>query len=187
MVPSLCVSQAGREGPEHQPSSPPDALLRRRWLFCGVVVVMVWSERPANEGCVACINCCLFASSRQSQGLPGRRTNYKAKSKRCPAPPPSHMSPLIPEETGWGSRTPWVAARPANHSHTIEWVSHYTLVCWGRFPGHRGRPGGRPASIACRAARARCLNRSPRVLGGRRGLVRVPHPALGRGSLTPLV
>ena len=46
--------------------------------------------RPANHSTM-CITC-QFASSRQSQGLPGR-CDYKSKSKRRPAPPPCPICP----------------------------------------------------------------------------------------------
>jgi hypothetical protein len=47
-----------------------------------------------------------FASSRQSQGLPGR-CDYKSKSKRHPAPPPCPICPhSMPKRPGCGSRTP---------------------------------------------------------------------------------
>ncbi len=139
--------------------------------------------RPANHSPM--YTTCQFASSRQSQGLPGP-PNYFAKSERALGMASRDVPTRCRRGRVVAAARPCHYRQPAHHSHTIGWVSSYTLVCWVPISRRcRGRTGGRSASIAPRLAAF--LNQSPRVCGRRRGFPSRPiHPALGRWSLSRL-
>jgi len=48
--------------------------------------------------------------------------------------PPLMRPHSIAEDAGWWQPRTCLGARAAHHSHTIEWVSNYTLCAGSRFP-----------------------------------------------------
>ena len=82
--------------------------------------------RPANHSTM-CMTC-QFASSRQSQGLPGP-PNYFAKSERALGMASRDVPTRCRRGRVVAAARPCHYRQPTHHSHTIGWVSSYTLVC----------------------------------------------------------